>query len=40
MLYGISKQETNTDNFSDDQDEQYADDDNYNYYNKKYSYDN
>lgn len=40
MLYGISKQELNTDNFSDDQDEQYADDDNYNYYNKKYSYDN
>ena len=40
MLYGISKQETNEDNYSDDEEHYYADDDNYNYYNKKYTYDN
>jgi hypothetical protein len=40
MLYGISKQETNEDNYSDDEEDYYADDDNYNYYNKKYTYDN
>ena len=40
MLYGISKQETNADDYSDNEEYYYADDDNYNYYNKKYSYDN
>lgn len=40
MLYGITKDELNNDDYSDDQDNQYEDDDNYNYYNKKYSYDN